>query len=229
VQLTPAYERDGVRLYAGDCLAVLPTLEAGSVDAIVTDPPYGIRVGDRSDGGVASVKSGSKSYGRTEWDRAPAPPEFFELALSYQVPTVIWGGNYFALPPSPSWLVWDKGQRNFSFADAELAWTNLGKAVRIFDCPRGRLVAEGHKWHPTQKPLSLMIWCMSFLPKECTVLDPFAGSASTLVACLKTGRRGIGIEIDERYIAPAIRRLEGASTPLFDQLTQESHSCSSST
>jgi hypothetical protein len=168
VQLTPAYERDGVRLYAGDCLAVLPTLEAGSVDAIVTDPPYGIRVGDRSDGGVASVKSGSKSYGRTEWDRAPAPPEFFELALSYQVPTVIWGGNYFALPPSPSWLVWDKGQRNFSFADAELAWTNLGKAVRIFDCPRGRLVAEGHKWHPTQKPLSLMIWCMSFLPKECT-------------------------------------------------------------
>ena len=209
---------EDVRVIHGDCLEILPTLGRDDFGAIVTDPPYGINVCNRADGGVSSVSGGGKVYGRTDWDKKPPPPELFTLLLSFDVPTIIWGGNYFPLPPSPSWLIWDKEQREFSFADAEMAWTNTGKATRIFGCARGRLVAEGKK-HPTQKPLSLMLWCLSFLPKGCTVIDPYAGSGTTGVACLKTGRKCILIERDPRYIPVIHRRLRDAATPLFDPVS----------
>ena len=200
-----------ITLYHGDCLEIMPTLEAGSVDAVITDPPYGIGISNRSDGGgVCSVKSGNKNYGRVNWDSKPAKVETIQFILAMSIPTVIWGGNYFHLPPSRCWFVWDKGQRKFSLADAELAWTNLDMAVRIFTYSRGKMAQENRR-HPTQKPKPLMRWCLEKAtnPGD-TILDPFMGSGTTGVACVQTGRNFIGIEIDKGYFDIAEKRISDA-------------------
>jgi hypothetical protein len=122
---------------------------------------------------------------------------------------IIWGGNYYDLPPSPCWFAWDKGQRDFTFADGELAWTNLEKAVRFLTVPRGELVAEG-KEHPTQKPLRLMEWCLDHAPKADTVCDPFMGSGTTGVACVQLGKAFTGIERERKYFDIACERIARA-------------------
>ena len=187
------------RLILGDCLEVLPTL--GPVDAVVTDPPYGIGM----DGG----KVGRAEYEKKGWDAAPADVSWISEA---NVPAVIWGANYFTLPASPKWLVWDKRNDPTTYADCELAWTNIPGAVRIF-----RWLWSGpyqqkreDRWHPTQKPVALMEWCLEFLRAELTILDPFMGSGTTLVACARLGRKGIGIDIDPGYFEIACRRVEEA-------------------
>ncbi len=107
------------------------------------------------------------------------------------------------------WLVWDKGQRDFSLADCEFAWSSQYKAARIFNYGRGKAVQDG-KEHPTQKPLQLMQWCLGFLPEKDTILDPFMGSGTTGVACAKLGRKFIGIEIEPKYFDIACKRVQAA-------------------
>ena len=196
------------RLILGDCLEVMPTL--GRVDAVVTDPPYGIGADEAA--AKNKGKWGWKDYGETQWDRERPPREIFDAILSCGKEQVIWGGNYFTdfLPPSMRWLMWDKGQRDFSLADFEMAWTSQQKAARAFDYPRALALKDG-KQHPTQKPVALMEWCLGFLPDAKTILDPFMGSGTTLVACQRMGRHGIGIEIDPDYFEIACRRVEEAA------------------
>lgn len=208
----PYYEADGITIYHADCRVVLPLL--GDFDLLLTDPPYGIGVCNRSDGGVGSIASGSKFYGREEWDHEPPPAWLFGLMLEKARNAIVWGGNFFNLPPQRCWLVWDKGQRDFTFADAELAWTNLPKAVRALTVPRSELVAEG-KRHPTQKPLRLVKWAIQQAPDDCaTILDPFMGAGTTLVAARDLGKRAVGIEREERYCAAAVDRLRQCVLPL---------------
>jgi DNA modification methylase len=210
--LTPYFDRGGITLYCGDCLDVLPQLSLPGDTAVVTDPPYGMNESARR---VASRKNMAPTtdYGEFCWDSEPASAEEIKAVLSVGKQHIIWGGNFFELIPSRGWLVWDK-LNSGDFADAELAWTDLPTSVRVFrhmwngmirqserDCPRV---------HPTQKPIALMRWCFSFLGNGSTILDPFAGSGTTLVACVQTGRRGIGIELDERYCEIAVRRIEQA-------------------
>jgi DNA modification methylase len=104
------------------------------------------------------------------------------------------------------WLVWDKGQRNFSLADVELAWTSQQKAARAITYSRGSALADG-KEHPTQKPVEVMRWCLGFVPDAETILDPFMGSGTTGVACVQLGRRFIGIEREPQYFEVACRRI----------------------
>src|SRR5690606_21528583 len=120
---------------------------------------------------------------------------------------IIWGGNYFAdlLPPTQKWLVWDKGQR-INQSDGELAWTSLSGALRIYTANRVELMVDGAV-HPTQKPLSLMKWCIKLLSNPNLICDPFMGSGTTLVAAKQLQRRAIGIEIEERYCEIAAKRL----------------------
>lgn len=197
------------RLIQGDCLEVLPLI--GKVDAILTDPPYGIKACDRSDGGVGSIVSGSKFYGRESWDHAPADSKLIEMILTLNVPTCIWGGNYFNLPPSSCWLIWDKQQRDFTFADAELAWTNSERAVRCFSYSRGQLTQEG-KQHPTQKPIPLMEWCLRQLrlKPQTIVLDCYCGSGSTGVAAINLGYESVLIEREPKYFDIACQRIRRA-------------------
>jgi len=137
--------------------------------------------------------------------------EIFDLIRACSREQIIWGGNYFTdyLPPTMRWLVWDKGQRDFSLADCEFAWSSQNKAARIFTYPRAKARLDG-KQHPTQKPLALMKWCLGFLPDATTILDPFMGSGTTGVACVKLGRAFIGVELDEGYFDIACKRIADA-------------------
>lgn len=201
------------RLYLGDCAEILKTFQP--VQAVVTDPPYGINYGglirNRGDGNGGADRNGWKSYGGPSWDEKRPPRETFDRLRAISEQQIIWGGNYFAdmLPPTMRWLVWDKGQRDFSLADCELAWTSEERAARIFAFPRGKALLDG-KQHPTQKPVELMKWCLTFVRGSGVVLDPFMGSGTTGVACAKLGRRFIGIEIDEGYFEIACERIRKA-------------------
>ena len=195
------------RLIQGDCVEVMKELE--QVDAVVTDPPYGI---DYGNSGGFSESAGWKQWrGMAEWDKQRPQGVAFNAMISLSACQIIWGGNYFAdmLPPSMGWLAWDKGQRNFTLADMELAWTSRQKAVRVFTYPRGKAAADG-KVHPTQKPVALMRWCLGFLPEAKAILDPFMGSGTTGVACVRDGRSFIGIELDPDYFDIACKRIRDA-------------------
>jgi len=193
------------RLLLGDCLEILPLL--GKVDAVVTDPPYGILsiTGDAVKGRV-KPKWGMWGEGR-EWDATISSA--LPLAIKAAESAIVWGGNYYELPPVRGWLIWDKIVRNFSSGHVEMAWTTIDQPTRAFNYAHGELASEG-KYHPTQKPLPLMQWCLSFLPDANTILDPFMGSGTTGVACVKLGRKFIGIEIDEGYFDIACRRIQDA-------------------
>jgi DNA modification methylase len=197
---------EGVTLILGDCRDYLPT--APIFDAIVTDPPYGIR----ADEAIGPASSGWTQYAVNKWDRERPSKELFELILSRSKFQIIWGGNYFTdyLPPSMQWLVWDKGQRDFSLADCEFAWTSQNKAARIFTYPRALALQDG-KVHPTQKPIELIAWCLDQSPKTVrTVCDPFLGSGTSAIACVKRGLSFVGVERHEPYFDVACRRIEAA-------------------
>jgi site-specific DNA-methyltransferase (adenine-specific) len=193
-------------LYLGDCAEILPTL--GQFDAVITDPPYGIN----RDGKLKSTSShgGTKHYEFLGWDNKRPSKEIFDLILKMSNKSIIWGGNYFAdlLPPTMRWLVWDKGQR-IDQADGELAWTSENKALRIFTINRVQLMKDGAE-HPTQKPVSLMEWCISLLNNLNTVCDPFMGSGTTGVACVNLKKQFIGIEREQKYFDIACKRIEDA-------------------
>lgn len=194
------------RLILGDCLQVMPLL--GRFDACLCDPPFGIG----RDGQVKTTggNGGRKFYEHKGWDAERPAPEVFALIRSITDEQIIWGGNYFAdlLPPSMRWLVWDKGQR-INQSDGELAWTSQHKALRITEKNRVALMTDGAV-HPTQKPVALMEWCLGFLPDAKTILDPFMGSGTTLVACQRMGRHGTGVELDEEYWRIACERVHKA-------------------
>jgi DNA modification methylase len=183
------------RLILGDCLEVMPAL--GKVDAVVTDPPYGIGI-TKSNRLAVSRGLGGKSWDDVAPDISTLPP----------VSSIIWGGNYFDLPPTRCVLVWDKNNAGRDFADFEMAWTNLDQVARRMILRPMNM--DGGKVHPTQKPIAVMEWCLGFLPDAETILDPFMGSGTTLVACAKLGRKGIGIEIDPDYFEIACKRVQAA-------------------
>lgn len=197
-------------LYLGDCRDVLPTL--ATVDAVVTDPPYGL--GKRLQGGGWGKKfSGSQS----DWDAAAPPMDWLG-----DTPGIVWGGNYMALPPSRCWLTWYKRDAVSTMADCEHAWTSLDANSRLFDWTIAATNAERVD-HPTQKPVQLMQWCLGFLPDAQTILDPFMGSGTTGVACVNLGRKFIGIEREPKYFDIACRRIEDAykQPRLFDEPPQK--------
>ena len=203
------YQRDGITLFNADCRELLAEMEPGSVDAVVTDPPYGI--------GEARGKNKSRTnaavardYGVSDWDDKPCPPETIDAMRAVSRWQVIFGGNYFHLPPSSCWLVWDKLITG-DFADCELAWTNLKKAVRRIVHRWNGMIREGNeqRFHPTQKPLGVMEWCISQLPQDTElILDPFCGVATTGVAAWNLGRKAILCEISEEYCELGAKRLD---------------------
>ena len=197
----------GQRLILGDCLQVMPLL--GRFDAVVTDPPYGIgRDGQKQ---TTGGNGGRKAYEFKGWDGIRPTQEIFDMMLANSDRQVIWGGNYFAdmLPPAAGWLVWDKGQR-ISQSDGELAYSNQGGALRIIEQNRVALMVEGAQ-HPTQKPISVMVNSVKHVKGAKTILDPFMGSGTTLVACQRLGRNGTGIELDPDYFDIACKRVDEAT------------------
>ena len=193
-------------LYRADCLDVLPLL--AGVDAVVTDPPYGIA--DCWKGGFSDKhgwgKAGQGAEARNEWDAEAPPKEVFDLLRTIGKVQAFWGGNHFGLPPSRGWLVWNKPERNFTLAEGELCWTSRDMALRVFDYRR----SDPDRTHPTQKPVAVMAWTMDRLKVEAgaLVVDPYMGSGTTGIACIRTGRRFVGVERDAEHFATACKRIE---------------------
>lgn len=195
-------------LYLGDCAEVLPTLDR--VDAVVTDPPYGINISTR-----VNYKE------KQTWDKER--PDLIPL-LSVGKYHLFWGGQYFAdkLPMKEGWLTWckrpiemDFSNDNRSYATTELAWRDWGKAkfyVQVWDGGMRAGVSENREFcHPSQKPVELMRWCVNLLPNDCEIiLDPFMGSGTTGVAAVQMGRKFIGIEREPKYFDIACQRIDAA-------------------
>lgn len=216
-------------LYLGDALEVLPTL--GAVDAIVSDPPYGqahkvntFYAGGTREKAVVQRNGGTlkvrpQIYEPIVGDAEPFnPTPWLEVAPE----VLLWGAHKFAdRLPRGSWLIWDKVPTGKvrDQGDGEAAWLNRNQPLRIFRLlwdglcvgvgARHECTAGQQRLHPTQKPEALMLWCLGFI-KGHTVLDPYMGSGSTGVACVKLGKRFIGVEIEERYFTIACKRIEEA-------------------
>ena len=203
---------DGRVIYHADCRDILPLLEPASVNLVLTDPPYGIRLptnfASRRRGGLRECRH---DYPPVHGDTEPFDPE---PVLGFGA-CILWGANYYAdrLPTTSGWLVWDKREGTCvnDQADAELAWTNCVKGVRVFRHLWNGLFRASERaehYHPTQKPVALMQWCITKVSKtRGGILDPYMGSGPVIVAAKLEACACIGIEIEERYCEIAARRL----------------------
>lgn len=214
----PYYEEPGITIYHGDCREILPYLP--KVDLVLTDPPYGLGAARKNFGGngvkrhmtglVAGKAIPKRDYGDAAWDDTPADQEILDLLIAQSKHQIIFGGNYFDLGPAKCYLVWDKLRGETDYADCELAWTNLNKAVRIIRYKWNGFLIEKpeERTHPTQKPLEVMKWALQHAPQDVdNILDPFMGSGTTLRAAKDLGRKAIGVEIEEKYCEIAVNRL----------------------
>lgn len=211
-----------LNIYLGDCLEIMPLLP--KVDLVLTDPPYGIKMdkgfkGFEGFGGFGKPIA-RKRYEDDNWDSSRPSQDHFKAMLEKSDLCLIWGGNFFAdyLPQSKHWIVWDKLNTMPSFGDCELAWTNSNRnsVKKITIEYNGLLGKEKVRLHPTQKPVSLLSYCIvNYSESFDTILDPFLGSGTTLVACKELNRNGIGIEINESYCRIAKKRLQATTKSLF--------------
>lgn len=196
-------------LYLGDCRDILPTLP--KVDAVITDPPYGINIGGSGTIGGSGIVA-AKDYGKADWDKVGMSAEQWAAIRACSDKWIVWGGNHLAdvLGPSAGVLAWDKKCQNgwddtFNVITRAKGFRHLWAGAL-----RGSEQGQNVRLHPTQKPIALMEWCLSFVQDAKTILDPFMGSGTTGVACMNLGRKFIGIEIEPKYFDIACRRIEDA-------------------
>lgn len=207
-------------IICGDSLSIMRTFKDKSFDLVLCDPPYGIgeAAGKNKSRGLLAT---SKDYGNEDWDDAIPNKEYFSEIMRVSKNQIIFGGNYFGLPASPCWIVWDKDNGATDFADCEIAWTSFTTAVRRFRFRWQGMLQEDMKHkeirqHPTQKPVELFKWIIEkYTDQTHTILDPFMGSGTTLVAAKHLKRNAVGIEISEKYCKIAQERLDTTPNPLF--------------
>ena len=204
----PYYQDEHVTLYCGDCREILP--ELGKFDLLCVDPPYGLGIklhGTEKDAVTKDMMRGSFPPSELAWDIKPNEA-MFRAAVATSTDYIVWGGNYFCdwLQPHQCVLVWDKMNGTNPMADCELAMTSLDIGAKMFSRHHFSKGCSG-KQHPTQKPVPVIRWCMSFVPDAKTILDPFAGSCTTGVAAKLEGRHATLIEISERYCEIGVERL----------------------
>jgi DNA modification methylase len=199
----PYFCDSAVTIYHGDCRKIVPFLPR--FDLLLTDPPYGIGASS----GVGKFGRLKWTAGDSKWDESVPPPWLLDMLLESASKHIIWGGNYYTLPPSRQYLVWDKGAgfKDRDFAECEQAWCSMDGNAKVY--ARDPLACGDYrgKEHPTAKPVALMTWCLELVPDAKTVLDPFGGSGSTARACKDLGRNCVLIEREERYCEVAARRM----------------------
>jgi DNA modification methylase len=217
----PFYDDGLITIFCGDSRSIVPQLR--TFDLLLTDPPYGINVakkGTVGGGGRAGakgsgwkVKASPTQFMPVTWDTTQPPAWELQMLISRAKQSVLWGGNYYEdLKRASCWLVWDKVNGTTSFADCELAWTNFQKAVRMFKWRWNGMLQQDMKnkekrVHPTQKPVALMEWCISHAKDPTSILDPYMGSGTTLIAAQRLGIRAVGIDRERSYCQAAVERL----------------------
>lgn len=209
----PYYQDSAVTIYCCDNQEIMTSL--GKFDLLLTDPPYGIGM-DKHMHKMSGVLAGHgnrrvawKSYPSTNWDNCTPSVEVISLMRSICAKQIIWGGNYFELPPCNGPLIWDKENGTTNFADGEMAWNNLGTPLRIRRHLWNGMCKKGleKRDHPTQKPLEIMSWCIGLAGEVQTILDPFGGVGTTARAAKDLGKKCVLIEREERYCEIAARRM----------------------
>jgi site-specific DNA-methyltransferase (adenine-specific) len=214
------YEIGEHRLLCGDSTdsdLIEKLLNGNKPELLLTDPPYGIDYGGmlkgKGDGKGGADKNGWKSYDAPDWDKSKPENGVLQYLCQITENQIIWGGNYFTddLPPTMGWLIWDKGQRGFSLADGEMAWTSFNNALRIKEYARAKANQE-EKNHPTQKPQEIMQWCFEYADRHSKieiklVLDAYLGSGSTMVASHQLKRKCYGMELDPKYCDVIVKRM----------------------
>jgi len=185
-----------------DCMAVMARYPDKYFDLAVVDPPYGINASKGTWG--SSNKGKVTNYGKKDWDKQPPTDEYFVELRRVSKNQIIWGGNYFGLPASSCWLVWDK-LNSGDFADCELAWTSFTTAVRKFTWRWNGMLQQNMKdkeqrIHPTQKPVKLYDWIFkNYASPNDLILDTHLGSGSSRIAAYKNKINFIGCELDPEY------------------------------
>ena len=220
-----------IKIYCGDCLEIMPLLP--KVDLVVTDPPYGIgfdrenlsmSCGMRKDGSQRKYHEWSApkavGYKTEDWDSAPPPKEIFDAMFKASKDQIIWGGNYFDLPLTGGWLVWDKMVVMPTLSKCELAWTSFLGHIEIkhYLWAGFRKDRPEERYHPTQKPLQVVKWAIQqckYWDTPLTILDPFGGSGTTAVACKELKKACTIIEINEKYCEIARKRLVNTQVPFI--------------
>tara|TARA_R100000655_G_scaffold106601_1_gene156065 strand:+ start:998 stop:1666 length:669 start_codon:yes stop_codon:yes gene_type:complete len=211
-----------INLYNKDCMEALKEFKDKQFDLAIVDPPYGIKADENAyKNGIKCKKNGFKEHKKGMWDSAIPSKKYFTELKRVAKNQIIWGGNYFTeyLKPIMSWIVWDKMQHNFSFADGELAWNSFGNKLKIFQYARGNesgfapKIKDGLKIglniHPTQKPVKLYEWLLMNYAKEGDkILDTHLGSGSIAIACHNLGFDLEGYELDKEYFEAAKKRLK---------------------
>jgi site-specific DNA-methyltransferase (adenine-specific) len=193
-------------------------LQGKKPELLLTDPPYGIDYGNQLVKGdeftEKTNKHGWRNFGNPEWDKSKPNSGVLQYLCQITENQIIWGGNYFTddLPPTMGWLIWDKGQRGFSLADGEMAWTSFNNALRIKEYARAKANRE-EKNHPTQKPVEIMSWCFEYADRHSKnevklVLDAYLGSGTTMVTCHQLNRICYGIEFDPKYCQVIVDRMK---------------------
>jgi site-specific DNA-methyltransferase (adenine-specific) len=207
------------KIHNMDCLEFMKQVPDDYFDLVLTDPPYGIDLANMNMG-IGNTPKASKAYNRKwdnkDWDKNPPSKEIFDEIMRISKNQIIWGGNYFDLPPCKFYIIWDKKIPNgLSFADCEMAWTSYDKAPKMFRYSAYRNKSE--KVHPTQKPPELFRYCLEVSKIESShkVFDPFMGSGTTAVACQSLGLEWCGCELEADYVAIANKRLEAVQGSLF--------------
>lgn len=219
--MKPYYQDANCEIYLGDNRVLLPAMP--DCDLLLTDPPYGIKVakhgtigsqakrGHKRTGFAASAKL--TEFGKVKWDDTIPPRWVLDAAMEKTRWQIIWGGGHMGhMPRATCWLVWDKRNDGVDFSNCEIAWTNLKRAVRIFrwrwnGCLQEDMKNKEKRVHPAQKPVPLMDWCLTMAHTNGTVIDPWMGAGSTLVAAKRAGLKAIGIEREEIYCELAAKRL----------------------
>jgi len=198
-----------------DNMALMSRYPDKYFELAVVDPPYGIGADKNAHkNGINCKANGFAEYKLSEWDSDIPDENYFNELFRVSKEQIVWGGNYMTefLPSSMCWILWDKGQRNFSFADGELAWTSFNKALRIFEMPRGTALFDaknnGGKIHPTQKPVQLYKWLLKNYAKPGDkILDTHLGSGSIAIACYDLGFDLTACELDSDYYNAALKRI----------------------
>ena len=211
-KLGDIYQLGNHRLMCGDSADIncIDKLLDGIIpNAIVTDPPYGIGIDGQKESISANPKHNRKFHEKKGWDSERPDDGIFNWVVALNVPSVIWGGNYFAdlLPATRGWLYWDKGQNGLTMSDGELAWTTENKPLRSKTINRSALKGS---IHPTQKPVEIIKFSIEYLrvPTKGVVLDLFAGSGSAAIACEKMDMKAYLMEQDAGYCDAIVKRWE---------------------
>jgi len=200
-----------INLNLGDCLEAMKEMPDNNYDLAIVDPPYGIDLANMNMGAGKSKKASkieNRKWTSKDWDKHTPTREYFDNLRRVSKEQIIWGGNYFELPPCPHYIIWDKEiPHGLSFADCEMAWTSFNKAPRMFRYSAYRDKKE--KIHPTQKPVKLYEWLLDNYAKEGDkILDTHLGSGSIALACHNRKFDLDAWEIDKEYYNNAVERLD---------------------